>query len=231
MQTLKEYQMLDMQKRKIEQEILDCEDRKKAKEMQNMLKDFQSKIFALEDKATLIVKKYDEQVALLDKISKDIANETKQVSKVADEDINSQSAVLIKIKDNLSKLEKELIDIQKTQEQIVKDNSVIMKNAVVANKNMGVYKERYAQIKSKREPEIEAINKKMESLVSKIDKNALAKYKAISAVKPLPVFVPFVNGKCNGCRMEVSIIATNNLKQKGYIECENCGRIIYFDEK
>jgi len=31
--------------------------------------------------------------------------------------------------------------------------------------------------------------------------------------------------------MEMPIVSINNLKQKGYIECENCGRIIYFDEK
>lgn len=231
MQELKEYQALDMKKRKIEQEILENEDRKNAKEMQSKLKEFQSKIFALEDKASLVVKKYEDQLALLEKLTKDVEKASGDVEKTTEEDASSQVSILMKIKDNLLKLEREFVEIQKTQEKIVKDNAFVMKNAVIANKNLSLYKERYNNAKQAREPEIAEIEKQMSSLATKINKQLLAKYKAVSEVKPLPVFVPLVNGKCNGCRMEMPIVLANTLKQKGYLECENCGRIIYFEEK
>ena len=41
------------------------------------------------------------------------------------------------------------------------------------------------------------------------------------------VFVLEINGKCGGCRMEISAQKKAILKAEGRIECENCGRIIY----
>lgn len=232
MQKLYEYQKLDMEKKKIEQEILDCVERKNAKDMQNKLKEYQSKIFSLEEKAGIVLSKYEESLKTLDKYTKELSGKENNVAKINDNSIETEINALKRIKDNLNKIEREINELQKLQEQILKDNSFVMKNAVIANKNLLVYKERYNEVKANKEPEIREIEKKMEKLSQNIDAKLLAKYKQISETKPLPVFVPLKNGGCSGCRMEMPIAAINALKQKGFIECENCGRIIYFhDEK
>jgi len=231
MQKLKEYQKLDMEKRRIEQEVLDSADRKNAKEMQSKLKEYQSGIFDLERKAETATRRYEELVKALEKCSKDIQSENAKVAKVNESDIEAQMQSIKKLKDSLLKIEKEIASLQKIASQITNDNAFIMKNAVIANKNLAVYKERYNATKQSREPEIRDIETKMAKLEGGIDKALFVKYKTIRETKPLPVFVPLKDNRCSGCRMEMPIVSINNLKQKGYIECENCGRIIYFEEK
>jgi predicted nucleic acid-binding Zn-ribbon protein len=77
---------------------------------------------------------------------------------------------------------------------------------------------------------IAELKEKLSEQAKKVDKTLLAKYKQKSAER-INVFVEEVAGKCGGCRMEISASKLNTLKANGFIECENCGRIIYTKNK
>jgi len=184
MQKLKEYQKLDMEKRRIEQEILDSSDRKNAKEMQNKLKEYQANIFDLEKKADNVTHRYEELVKALDKFAKDIKVEAGNVGQVKEESLDNEVNSIKRVKDSLIKIEKEIAALQKVATQITNDNAFIMKNAVIANKNLAVYKERYNATKQSHEPEINELASKMAKLEGGIDKTLFAKYKVIRETKP-----------------------------------------------
>ena len=67
----------------------------------------------------------------------------------------------------------------------------------------------------------------MDKQKAKVDPKLMAKYASKSEGKIFPIFVPETNGRCGRCRMEISASKLSDLKSKGTVECENCGRIIY----
>ena len=77
------------------------------------------------------------------------------------------------------------------------------------------------------QPQIDKQKQEIKSLEKDLDQNFLGKYKQRRADKIYPVFVPAVEKSCGGCRMELPSASLERLKNKGFLECEHCGRIIY----
>ena len=61
-----------------------------------------------------------------------------------------------------------------------------------------------------------------------IDAKLLAKYKQHRQDKRFPVFTPLSDKSCSFCRLELSAVEVDKIKTNGYLECDNCHRIIYF---
>ena len=127
-------------------------------------------------------------------------------------------------------LDKEIATIVSNANNVQNEYNAIMKNARSAKANMQKYKDNYNTAKAEADAKIADKKAELAKQGAKVDKALLAKYKQKSAEKKR-VFVPLVAGKCGGCRMEVSAGKLNVLKSSKFIECENCGRIIYLDEK
>ena len=130
------------------------------------------------------------------------------------------------IYENLAKLESEISNIVRACESIKNEYSSIMKNARNARTNMEKHKAAFQAFKAQKDAEIAELEKELAEAGKKVEKTILSKYKAKSVDK-MPVFVPLVSGRCGRCRMEVSAVGQNELKTKKFIECENCGRLIY----
>jgi len=75
--------------------------------------------------------------------------------------------------------------------------------------------------------EIIRLSTKAQELEGKIPVDLMSKYKRIEKVKPLPVS-KIVDGKCSGCRMDVSVMVAQEVSRHDrIIYCESCGRILF----
>ncbi len=226
MKELLSYQDLDIEIKKMERELQENSDRQNALKMQQYLKDCQAKLIQLGDKAQNIVNAYHQYKDVYTKMAQNVELISKNANSSDENKLNGLLDATASIIENLNKLEKEIASVIASCAALDNEQVSIMKNARTAKVNMEKYKENYASAKKIQEEAILAKKKKLEELGKTVNKDLLAKYKQRSAEKN-KVFVPVVSGKCGGCRMEIPAGKMNILKTSKFIECENCGRIIY----
>lgn len=229
MNEILKYQDIDMKIKKLEGEIMLSDERKNATNMQNYLRDCQSKICELNEKCESTHKTYTD----LKKVYGDMVSKLQSISSSIDtasgKKLEGISELIQGITSNLSKLDREIAIVAKQVSTLSNEYENIMKNARTAKKNLETYKEGYLKIKDKKEPEIIALKKELALQEKKVDKVLLAKYLAKHNEKSLPVFVCETNGRCDGCRMEIAGRNMSKLRADKYLECENCGRIIFVE--
>lgn len=226
MQEILKYQDIDAKIKKIEGDILSSECRKNAAKMQQYLKDSQTKIMQLESSSGNVVETYKRANKLYNEFVEKLSELNKKIEGSTLENIDGLKELVSKYYDILAKLEREINNMSNQINSINKEFDGVMKNARTARKNLEVYKEEYNKLKASKEPEIVALKKELEQLKEKVNPELLKKYLAKKEGK-YPVFVPENSGRCSGCRMEIPGMKLNELSSGGYIECENCGRIIY----
>ena len=226
MQEILKYQEIDSEIKKLEAQIADNVNRKNAIKMQQFLKDAQSKLVEFEKRADDTIKAYNQYKEIYNKMAKNLEVAEKNSSS---EDITKSEGLLDAIDtitSNLSKLDKEMASIVANCTSIQNEVTSIMKSARNAKANLQKYKDDFAKDKEEMDAKIAVLKEDLAKQAKKVDKTLLAKYKQKSAEKA-NVFVAEVSGKCGGCRMGISASKLNTLKADGFIECENCGRIIY----
>lgn len=224
------YQEIDGKLRRLLAELNGSDARKKATEMQTRLKDGQTRLGELEKNSQKVIENYrraqayyGELVAKIEAMSKTV--DGANLAKVKElQQANGNFAKMI------DRLEKELVKISAQLNSVSNEYSNIIKNAKVAKSNLDSSRTQFADQKAKLEPQIEALKAELASQAKKIDKSVLEKYNAKKESK-FPVIVKNVNGTCGGCRMAISAARSRELASSGICECENCGRIIYAEDK
>lgn len=230
MEEILKYQDIDSEIKKIEAQIADNASRKNAIKMQQFLKDAQGKLVELGKRADDTIKAYNQYKEIYNKMAKNLEVAEKNAGS---EDIAKSEGLLDAIEtitSNLAKLDKEMASVIANCTSIQNEVASIMKSARTAKTNMQKYKEEFAKYKAEMDEKIAELKEKLAKQAKNVDKAMLAKYKQKSQEKA-NVFVPEVSGKCGGCRMEISASKLNTLKAEGFIECENCGRVIYLKKK
>lgn len=220
------YQKIDGELLKLEREYAQAPEKKQAVQMQNILRDSQSRIGVLEQNA----QKATENFARAKAYYSDLIMKVETLSKAADDNASYEKIKeLQQIKNNfyqmLDKLEKELTKINAQLTMVSNEYNSVIKNAKQAKQTLDACRVKLAESKAKYEPRIEELKKELAEQEENVDKAMLAKYKQKRESK-FPVMVGVVNGTCGGCRMEISASRMQEFDKNGYIECENCGRII-----
>ena len=227
MQEIIKYQEIDAKLRKLTSELASSSNKKSAGEMQQYLKDGQAKLIKLESVANNLTSQYEKAVKLYNDFVTKLEALTKSVDSASLEKMPELEKTINTFLANSETLENNINALANKIVQANKEFEVLMNNAKKAKHNLEIYKTNYSKEKEKLEPEIAKLTNELNSQKSKVDAKILAKYNAKSEGKIFPIFVPDVNGKCGGCRMEISAIKLSDLKAKGVIECENCGRFIF----
>lgn len=227
-QEMIKYQELDAKLRKLEKELAEIPERKKAAEMQNLLKDGQLRLASLEGNAQKSIENfekaksyYNELIIKVEALSKAI--EGANLEKIKELQQTKNNFYLM-----IDKLEKELVKINAQLVMVNNEYNTIIKNAKSAKANLDLYKTKFAANKEALEPKIAAVKKELTEASKAIDKTILEKYK-LKRENKFPVFVRNVNGTCGGCRMAISASKMRDLNSNNFTECENCARIIYKD--
>lgn len=77
-------------------------------------------------------------------------------------------------------------------------------------------------------PKIAVIEAELKNLAAKVDGTLMEKYKQIrKQTSRGDIAVPMLGNRCGGCRFELPLSMIHTLAGKGYIICEECGKIIY----
>lgn len=227
MQNIIKYQEIDTKIRKLNGELLASKNRKGAAEMQQYLKDGQAKLIRLEEVADNLTKQYEKAVKLYNDFVSKLEVLTKSVDSAGLERMAELEGAINNFVSNSAALENNINALASKITQANKEFEVLMNNAKKAKHNLEVYKTNYNAEKAKIEPEIARLSNELLVQKGKVDPAMLAKYQAKAEGKVFPIFVVEANGRCAGCRMEISASKLSSLKANGVIECENCGRLIY----
>lgn len=219
------YQEIDGKLLKIEKEFAALPERRKAVEMQNVLKESQSKVVMVEKNAQKTVENFGKAKAYYD----DLIVKIETLSKSVDESNLEKIKELQKAKNNfymmLDKLEKELVKINAQLNMVAGEYNTVIKNAKIAKNNLEILKNKMNEQRNVYEPQIAKLKAELGEQEKKVDKKILDIYKAKRESK-FPVIVKMVGSTCGGCRMAISASKMQKFEKDGYMECENCGRII-----
>lgn len=226
MQEIIEYQEIDARLRKLEGELRMSTNRKNAGDMQQYLKDGQARLVKLEAVAKTISEQYEQAVKLYNEFMNKLEKLVKDADSV-ESDNETVSLALSKLMQTAESLDNHIAGLQNKVVAVNKEVENLMNNAKKAKHNLEIYKLNYNKEKEKLEPEINKLKAEIENMKKKIKPELLAKYNSKSEGKIFPVFVVALNDKCGGCRMQIPVGKMSIFKDKGFVECENCGRIIY----
>lgn len=225
-----EYQKKDGELIKIERELSSNPSRKIFSEMVAIVKKAQEKSGALEQRAGTLAKDYealkktyDENIAQVEKfVSKNLEN----CSEKELENILSASNSII---NNLNILEKKLFSEAENLNITLNEFENAKKQYGSARAKYNEHKQAYDNLLKSKEPEITKIKSDLSKLEGGIEPKLLNKYKQLRSDKLYPAFVRLIDKSCGGCRMELSAAEIEKVKNNGYMECDNCHRIIYFN--
>ncbi len=227
MQEIIKYQEIDIKIKKLNAELKANANGQKALEMQQFLKDVQTKLVSLDENAKALSQQYDKSVAVYNEFIKKLDNLVKEVDTAGGEKAASMVPIIEKFSSDAEKLDNHISSLQGRMNAVSRDVKNLVDNAVKARHNRDIYKAEFDKEREKIEPQINALKSELAKQRAKVSPELLAKYDAKADGKMSEVFVPEINGKCKGCRMEISAGKMSLLNSNGIIECENCGRYIY----
>lgn len=227
-----EYQKKDAELFKIENQLAKSEYKKNYQDMISVVKKAQEKSSYLENQAGLILKEFN----MLNKTFEEnnlnvekLAN--KNLSKLSDNEFDNLTKTIGALTNNLNILEKKILQIAEKLNVSLNEFDVAKKNYGVAKAKYTENKKKYDELVASKQPETEKIKSELLAMEKSIDAKLLAKYKQNRQDKIFPVFAPLSNRSCGVCMLELSSVEVDKVKNQGYLECENCHRIIYFDNK
>jgi predicted nucleic acid-binding Zn-ribbon protein len=143
-------------------------------------------------------------------------------------DLENMSRAGLALKDRLNKKEEELKRLLKEIEVFQKKLDDIRVKVAKAKKEYADVKKDYDEEVIKLQQERNKVKEQRDNVGGDIDKALLAKYKNIKASKS-PVISLMDNNQCGGCFMSLASLVVQNVKdRKQIVECENCGRILYY---
>lgn len=224
-----EYQKTEGAVIKLETELSKSGDREKAAQIQQELKNYHSRLIVLEENAKKVndayskaIKKYQEYNAKLEELEK-------QIEIVSDENYELYEKAYKDFANIATGLEREIAKLHNDIQSISHEYEDIINKSKEGRKKFDKHKEKYTKLKAELEPQITALKADLSKIQKELDSKLLQKYNQKRENKIFPAFVPLVENKCGGCRMEISASKLGTMKKNdfGVIECENCGRIIY----
>ena len=223
------YQQADAKLREIESELAQDPARKTMLSAKNYLEGVEENVNKLDDNAASLNNDYqnliekqsslNEQLEELQKVMQGAQDESEIIflSKKADEllaTIKSLSATINALGEELQK--------------VIKEYATIRNNTKNAQTKFADAKEEYNKHKGAVKGDMDAINKELEQLKSKVDPVLMEKYLKKRANKlKHPIVVELVHNICGYCNMELSMSETTKLDRGEIIECEHCQRLIY----
>lgn len=224
-----EYQELDREVFKLENELRQSEELKQANKVQSAFKQSQEAIVGLSSRANQrleaiqrLEERYERVVHELDELTAESDN----IQEVKEAEFYDKR--LADIAKTLDALESEII----TANDELKSIGGAMSNEQqrqMQYRNMYVNaKKKYDALKKSIQEKARPYVVKMAPLKKDIDPVLLERYTRVRNNKKMPVLVPYTaSGGCGGCMMELSESEKGKLTAQGICECPNCGRLVY----
>ncbi len=226
---LLEYQKVDGELRKIEQEIAASDERKKYLQAKKFMENASEKLEAADKRAQELKALAQKLTAGYSEIGKAIAEYSDLEEMIADGgDVSFYKKNVQVLSDRLRALKGEVLKLVSDIEGAVEEYQKLKKQTITMQKQYREYNEKFKEIKNARAEEVREISERLEKLGKGIPENILAKYKQKRKERIFPVVAPLTNGRCI-CGMDFAIAQQGALSGGNVIECEHCHRFIYKD--
>ena len=224
---LLEYQRVDGELRKIEQEIAASEERKKFLQAKKFMESAGEKLEAQDKRA-------QDLKALAQKLTEEFEDINKTINEYSDldemvesgGDIGFYKKSVQSLVDRLRAMKGELFKLMSDIESAVEEYKKMKKQTISMQKQYKEYSEKFKEIKNSRAEEVNAISKQLDKIGKNIPAEILTRYQAKRRERIFPVVAPLTNGRCI-CGMDFAIAQQGELSSGGVIECEHCHRFIY----
>lgn len=233
MASILEFQKLDAELIKLQKEISNNPDKKNAQNMKNYVLECGQKSVSLDREAKSLAIELEKLkevqakgIALVDKYQKQDIEGLNQ-----EELIDLQTKIKQALK-HLNELDNRLKAQSEKIKNVLQDYDNNKKSANVARQKHSESKQAFDEYFKEKEPKLNAIKEKMLRMQNELNSSELTKYKSLRQDNIFPVYVPLVNNsRCGGCRIELPSNNIEKINKLGKLECEQCRRIIYVQEK
>ena len=227
---LLKYQEVDGQLREIEKELARSEERKKAVEAKKYLDGVEESVNKLDDKASELLLTYESIVNERAKLE-----EQKEEFKKALDGIEDETGASYLIK-KIDELANKIKGVTNSLKSIMEEFNMVVSRYVSIKKRtkeeQETYKEnaqKYNEFKASFQDKKKEIDDQLAVLGKKVEPGLMEKYTKKRENKIFPILYAIEDKNCGYCKMELSLLELNKLKNGEVIECQ-CGRLLYKGE-
>ncbi len=224
-----EYQELDKRLMKLENELMASEAAKTYALHMHTVKTAQEQVFKQNTVAGEYVKQMEALIAEYEALDKELNELESAIKEVAD--VDGADFLIRNMQKLVNQLKNLSIEIGKMSAKIVELNqshTASMAAGKEAAKKLNQSKGKYEEEKAKITPAAKEIKTELAEVEKKCSPKFLEVYNRLRKQKKVPVVVPLMDGRsCGGCFMELAGDAISRLSSETFIECPDCGRILY----
>ncbi|HHU48410.1 MAG: zinc ribbon domain-containing protein [Caldicoprobacterales bacterium] len=233
LEALWKYQELDLLVDQYNLEKKNSDSRQRLLKIKNYLIKQEQNLVSMDNNADmkldLLAKLHQEYSNIKDRIQIQLAKlETDEVLSL--EELDELTKEGLTLKNNIRKKEEEL-------EKLTQDLKKFQRRLDDIRKRVASAKTEYVEVKKDYDAEVKKINEELlkvksqrDKIGEEISKPLMAKYKNIKSSKS-PVISLLSDNQCDGCFMSLASLVIQRVKDgKKIVECENCGRILYYRE-
>ena len=224
-----QYQKIDMKVYKIEKEYLQM---KEIENMKRIVKTYAAKNNDLKQ----LEANLKDALATLESVSAKIdAIVSEKLQKIDMDNLSDEQALndayklISQYDEEVNALTKEADKAIKAINDINYDNKKINEEMNALNKEYAVNESGKKKKEGEMAVELAPLTQELKKMVQEaFDKPTFEKYSALRKARRMPAFVPYLDGNCGACGMDVKIEVDKKLLAPGDIaECPHCGRIIF----
>ncbi len=224
---LLEYQKVDGELRKVEQEIAGSEERKRLVQAKNFVKNAESKIASQDARAVEIRKLRAEIAERVDEAGKTIA-EYEELDELVEGggDLSFYKRNAQAIAEQLRAAKAELNRLLTEAETLSKEYAKMMEQGKQMMAQYKEYSEKFKTLQDSRAGEIAEINSRLSAIAAKLPPEIMERYRQKRNERIFPIIVPLAGDTCV-CGMDLPLAQQGRIAGGNVIECENCHRFIY----
>ena len=195
-------------------------------EQQNNMKRIEREVAVMTDRLDALT---DEEKRLSAQLES-LLEATKDLTEDQTEEIAKQLAAAQKLEATLLGYEQEIAKMRKDAEARDKMQKTIRLRAASTKAEFDEHKKAYDVEFKRDKAKLDELRKAVEEESHKVDPDLLARYRSVKQHVTPPV--ARLNGnRCGGCNMSLSAASLIAMQGKEFVECDNCGRMLYISEE
>ena len=223
-----EYQALDEKLSKMIRDFESLPERDSLNKLVHLVRDNQAKLIEVNEQAKKTISLFEKTKSDYENIKNQIEQLSSKSSSFSDEERNKAIEKLEKFTLDLSSIERSLSTQVESIKSILSSFENYKKNIIIYKQKYKEAKEKCALLEQEFAPKIKELKDSLAKLEKNVDPKVMLKYKQLKQDLPLPVIIENNGSSCGGCSMSIPAALMTKLKERGFIECEQCRRIIYY---
>ena len=224
---LLEYQKVDAQLRKIEQEVAASEEQKKYAQANKFMKSAPERFEAQDRRAAELAALREDLIRRAEDISKQIA-EYSELDEMVEEggDVSFYKKNAQALLDRLRGLRSEMQKLNAEIASTVEEYDRFKKQGAAMQKQYKEYKAKRDELVNTHKDEVNSLRARLAEIAKKIPEDTLAKYQQKRKENIFPIIAP-LNGNMCVCGMDFPLALQERLAGGNVVECEHCRRFVY----